>query len=209
LVVAGIGEAKGNPDTAVIQLGVSVSGADLGAAIDEANSTMQEVTEAMKARGILEEDIQTSFYNVWRHDIHDPQTGMLTGDVTHNVETSMAVTVRNIEDLSSTIDAGLAAGANNIMGINFRISDTSILETQARTMAIADARNRAQEIAMTMDMDLGKVLSILEGGAIIPGPYSFGIRGEGMGMGGGAPASIAPGQSTIVAQVNVVYELVP
>jgi hypothetical protein len=119
------------------------------------------------------------------------------------------VTVRNIDDLSSTIDAGLAAGANNIMGINFRISDTSILETQARTMAIADARYRAQEIAMTMDMDLGKALSISEGGAIIPGPYSLGFRGEGMGMGGGAPASIAPGQSTIVAQMNIVYELIP
>jgi uncharacterized protein YggE len=207
LVVAGVAEAKGTPDTATVQLGVSVSDENLAAAIDEANRTMQEVTEALIARGVRKEDIQTSFYNVWRQEIFDPQTGMPTEEVNHHVETSMAVTVRNIGELSGMIDAGLAAGANNINGISFQISDTSMLETQARTMAIEDANDRAREIAMTMGLNLGQILSISEGGASVPGPYGYGFRGE--GMGGGAPASISPGQSTVSSQVNVMYEVLP
>ena len=211
LVAMGVGEAKGVPDMASIQLGVSIVDENIGAAIDEANSTMQRVTDAMTSRGIREVDIQTTNYNVWRQDIHDPETGMPTGEATYNVDTSMVITVRDINDLGGTIDAGLEAGANNVMGIGFEISDTSLLETEARSNAIADAKNRALETAIGMDVNLGEVLSISESGVGIPGPLvSYGLKGDVAGIGGGgAPAPISPGQTTIVSQMYVVYEILP
>ena len=212
LVVTGAGEAKGVPDMATIQLGVAVIGENIGAAIDEANSTMQRITDAMTSRGIREVDIQTTNYNVWRQEIHDPETGMPTDKSTYHVDTNMAITVRDINDLGGTIDAGLEAGANNVMGISFEIADTSLLETEARSAAIADAKNRALEIAIGMDVDLGRLLSVSDSGLIVPGPYaSYGLKGDvvGIGGGGGAPASISPGQATVSSQVSAVYEILP
>lgn len=210
LVVAGVGQVKGKPDTATVQLGVSVNDEDIGVAIAEVNSTLQDVTEALSARGIRDEDVQTTFYNVWKQEVHDPETGMPMENSIHHVESSLAVTVRNIDDLAGTIDAGLAAGANNIMGIYFEISDTSLLESQARSLAMTDAQNRAQEIALTMGLNLGEVISISEGGSGIPGTFlSYGLKGDAIGIGGGSPAPLSPGQTTIVTQINLVYEVVP
>ena len=212
LVVTGTGEAKGVPDMATIQLGVSVIDENIGVAIDEANSTMQRITDVMTSRGIREVDTQTTSYNVWRQDIHSPETGMPTGEATYHVDTSMAITVRDINDLGPTIDAGLEAGANNVMGISFEISDTSLLETEARSVAIANAKNRALEIAIGMDVELGQLLSVSDSGLVVPGPYaSYGLKGDVVGGigGGGAPASISPGQAVVSSQISAVYEILP
>jgi uncharacterized protein YggE len=106
---------------------------------------------------------------------------------------------------------GLDAGANNVFGISFAIEDTAALEAEARSEAIVDVKERAEQIAQGLGMSLGEPISVGEGVAGAPGPvYSYGLKGEAFGLGGGGGgAAISPGQTTIVMQVNVIYELLP
>ena len=62
-----------------------------------------------------------------------------------------------------------------------------------------------------MDVELGRLLSVSDSGLIVPGPYaSYGLKGDVVGIGGGgAPASISPGQAVVSSQVNAVYEILP
>lgn len=214
LSVTGYGQASGTPDLANAQLGVSIVDPDIGRAINEANATIERITDAVVAQGVSSNDVLTSHYSVWSEEVHDPQTGMPTGETRYRVDINLAITVRDVHRMGDLITIGLDAGATNISGINFTIDDTAALEAEARSNAIADVRDRAEKLAQGLGMTLGNPISVGEGSAGAPGPiYSYGLKGDigigGGGVGAGVPSLISPGQTTIGMQVTVIYELLP
>ncbi|HJX41811.1 MAG TPA: SIMPL domain-containing protein, partial [Anaerolineales bacterium] len=84
--VSGFGEATGVPDMATVQLGVSVTGDTISAAIDLSNQTMDRVRQAVIGRGIPETDLQSINFSVWPEDKYDPQTGTQTGERIYHVD---------------------------------------------------------------------------------------------------------------------------
>ncbi len=212
IAITGYGEAKGAPDLASVQLGVTYVDPDLGFALDEANRIIEAVTEGIVSRGVSSSDIQTTNYNIWPEEVFDPQTGMPSGETRYRVDISLGITIRDVERIGELINAGLESGATTVHGISFAIEDPSNLEAEARIAAIADARERAEQLAAGFGMELGDPVSIGEGVGIGYGPvYSIGLKGDlgGGGVGAGAPSSVSPGQSTVGVQVNVVYDLQP
>ncbi len=212
--VTGYGQASGRPDLANAQLGVSIVDPDISRAINEANATIERITDAIVAQGVSSNDVLTSNYNVWSEDVYDPQTGMPTGETRYRVDITLAITVREVHRMGDLIAVGLDAGATNVSGINFTIDDTVALEAEARSKAIADVRDRAEKLAQGLGMTLGNPISVGEGSAGAPGPiYSYGLKGDigtgGGGVGAGVPSIISPGQTTIGMQVTVIYELLP
>jgi len=212
LSVTGYGQASGTPDLANAQLGVSIVDSDIGRAINEANATIEMITDAVVAQGVSSSDVMTSYYSVWSEEVYDPQTGMPTGETRYRVDINLAITVRDVHRMGYLITIGLDAGATNISGINFTIDDTAALEAEARSNAIADVRDRAEKLAQGLGMTLGNPISVGEGSAGALGPiYSYGLKGDlgGGGVGAGMPSVISPGQTTIGVQVTIIYELLP
>ena len=106
------------------------------------------------------------------------------------------------------ITAGLDAGANNIYGVNFILSDPQSVIDQARTAAIADARARAEAMAAGFGVQLGKIVSISEGINGVPSPVYNAAVGKGDGVGGGGTGvTVSPGQTTVNVQVYVTYAI--
>ena len=210
LSVVGYGQATGVPDLANIQLGVSLVDEDLRKVLDEGNATIDSITETLLAQGLQVGDVRTTNYNIWREDIYDRETGMPTDEKRFHIDINLDLTVRDVERIGELVGIGLDAGANTVNGISFAIEDTSVLEAEARAKAITDVKNRAEQLAVSLGKSLGDPISIGEGVAGAPGPvYSFGLKGDVAGMGGGGGAAISPGQTTIVMQVNIIYELLP
>jgi uncharacterized protein YggE len=206
ITVTGMGEAYGDPDTAQIQLGVSVRDENVASAVDSANEVVQSVTDALVGLGIDEVDIQTTNYSVWPEDVYDPATGRQTGERIFHVDSTVNVIVRDVSRMSDVIATGLEAGANNIYGISFSIEDTAPLAEQARENALQDAAARAQALAEGMGLTLGKVVSVTEyGGGGITSRVQEAAAAE--GLGGGAAPPISPGQTGVSVQVQVVYEI--
>lgn len=202
--VVGVGQAKGTPDIASIQMGINLVDPDLEAVIEESNRAIAQVTDALVNAGIERSDIRTTNYGIWPEEVYDRLTGEQTGERRYHADLTLEVTIREIGRMGEFIQAGLDAGVNNIYGINFGLDERTQLETEARAAAIAEAEIRAQELAAGLGMSVGEPFSISEGVLVAPVGASFGVA-EGLG-GGGAP--ISPGQSTVSVQVTVVYELV-
>jgi uncharacterized protein YggE len=206
ITVTGYGEARGNPDMATVSVGFTITESDVSEAVAQSNETIAAITAAMKELGIEEVDIQTTGFNVWPEDVWDPQTGQATGEKRYHVDSTMQINIRTIDDVGKVLETALTNGANSIYGLNFGIQDTGDLAVQARSVALENARNRAEAIAEGLGLAIGEVSSVTDqsGGNIYP---YFVQAGMGLGGGGGEPP-ISQGQMVVSVSVSVTYEIV-
>lgn len=200
--VSGVGEAFGPPDIATVQLGVNVTDPDIGDAVAESNAAMEAVTAALVELGVSAGDIQSTNFNVWPEERYDPQTGQPTGERIYHVDSTVIAKLRQIDQVGEAIEAALDAGANSVYGLNFGIDDTRALEAEARTLAIQDARDRAQQLAEEFGVGLGEVVTI--GETTYGPPMTYSVA---MGIGGEGAPPISQGTLALNVTVNVTYAI--
>ena len=172
------------PDLAQIDGGVTSEAKTAREASDANNAAMGKVLLALKGAGIDEKDIQTS-----RLSLQPQNAPNRTGPppiVGYRASNRVTIRLRDVTKVASVIDTLVGAGANDIGGINFMVSQASKLLDEAREQAIADARRKAEIYAKAAGVTLGAPLSISEEGA--PGPMFRAQDGRrhGGGRAGGA-----------------------
>ncbi|HEY4140919.1 MAG TPA: SIMPL domain-containing protein [Pseudolabrys sp.] len=193
------GEATVNvaPDTAVIRVGVTSTAKTAREAGDANSKQMTAVMNAIREAGIAAKDIQTSRLSLQpQYDPNRSGTARLLGFQATN---QITVNVRDIEKLAGIIDQAISAGANEMSGLEFVVSQQSKLLDEARDEAIADARRKAELYAKAAGARLGAVVSISEEGSSPPPRLMQAMRA------GATP--VAPGEQTLRAVVSVSYEL--
>src|SRR5262249_16167493 len=94
------------------------------------------------------------------------------------------------------------AGANDIQGISFGVKDNQKLMDEARKLAIADARRKAELYAAEAGVRLGKVVRISEVQVQFP-EFQRLSKDE---LAPGVP--FATGEQPLSCSVSVTYELV-
>ncbi len=203
LSVTGSGKILLVPDLAYINIGVRSEAADVSSALAANNTQATAITDALKAMGVDEKDLQTANFNVYSMQQYD-QMGQ-PSYVNYAVENTLYVTVRDLTKLSQVLDAALSAGANQIYGINFDLADRQGALSQARDLAIKDAEAKAAATAATAGVTLGQIQSINVSNTSYVQPYS------GYGMGGGAAMDayssvpVSAGQIVVTFDANLVY----
>jgi uncharacterized protein len=207
VAVNGHGSVDVEPDTAQITIGVSVTLPTMEEAQTQSNAQTNALIEALQAAGIAEEDLQTSNFSVWVVRNYDEQ-GNPSDIQGYQISNQLNVTVRDISTVGAVLEAAIDAGANDIWGISFYVDDPSAAQSEARKLAVEDARRKAEELAAASGMSLGRVLAIAEGtGLASPMPLMAQRGGGGMAM-DAAAAPIQPGTNEVAVDVQVVYELV-
>lgn len=204
ITVVGQGEAKGVPDQARVNVGVDVFEPEVSQAVEKNEATIQAIMQALAGLGIAQEDIQTSNYSLYAEQRYGDQGA--EGISGYRVSNQVSVTIRDIARVSEVLEAVINAGANNIYGVEFILSETGTLESQARESALADAENRATELAQMSGVELGGILAISEVINPIAPIYRYGMGGGAEAAAAPAP-SISPGQISVSTQVQVTYEL--
>ena len=158
---------------------------------------MTAVLAAIKESGIDDRDIQTSRLSLQpQYDPNKAGTARLTG---FQVTNQLTVKIHDIGKLPDILDRAIAAGANEMSGIEFAVSEQSQLLDQARAEAIADAHRKAELYAQAAGAKLGRVLLIADESAPAPRPLVQAMRA------GAVP--VAPGEQMLRVAVTVSYEL--
>lgn len=112
----------------------------------------------------------------------------------------------NPNTVSRVVEEASKAGANQILGINYDLSNTEDLKQQARLLAIPDAKIRLV-LYGAAGVKLGEVVGWWENLVQAPSINStyYGDKG-GMG-GGGTTATMPNGSQEIIMEVSVSYRL--
>lgn len=201
--VSGTGKASATPNMAIINLGIQVESPTVAQAQSQANSTMNKITADLKSLGLADKDLTTSNYSVYPQ--YDPQTGRsITG---YNVSINLTVKVHDLDKVNGAIDKATADGANSIGGLQFTLDDTlqKRLENEARVKAIAQAKQKAQDLASLTGITLGRIVDIQENHNS-PRPIPLTMEAA-KGLGGGTPTQVQPGSAEVDLSVSLSYEI--
>lgn len=203
--VSGEATVSAAPDLAEIEAGVATEAKTARAASEANAKAMNAVLAALKSGGIAQKDVQTSQISLQpQMTIHNNNSSAPPQITGYRATNRVSVTLRDIAKIGDTIDALVTAGANDIGGISFSVSQSSKLLDEARAKAIEDAHRKAVIYAQSAGVTLGAPLSISEAG--VPPPIAFRKMSASLAA---APTPIAPGEQTLRVSIHVSYEIKP
>jgi len=243
LTVSGEGEVRIAPDLALFGAGVTTTGNSAEEAMRANAAKMQTVMAELRRRGIAEADVQTGrvgvspytnlelegdyAYRAFRADRArvrevvssveeiDEEAEAEVRIIGYRASNIVSVRLRQVDTYGPLIDALIAAGATNINGPTFALDNPRAALDEARGLAIAEARRRAQLHAASAGLTVQRIIMIDEGrnGGTnrSSGAGGFGFMqaisvDEGYEM---ATTPSSPGELTITATISVMFELGP
>jgi len=203
----GEGKVTVTPDIATVSLGIESQADTVDEAQSSAASAMESVMNALAANGVAEKDIQTRYFNisqVTRWDDRNQEEIVMGYRVTNTVTAK----IREISKAGAIIDAVALAGGDltRVNNIGFSVDDPSQYYQEARDKAMADAKNKAEQLAGLAGVKLGKPTYISESSYYPPVPVYRDVAYE-----SAAPAPttpISPGEMEITLNLQVTYAIV-
>jgi uncharacterized protein YggE len=213
VTTSGTATVKVDPDKVTVTIGVDTDGATAEEAAKKNAELMDKVIAALKALGITDDQISTNWYSMYpTYEYRSPPCieiypqppdcapkNEITG---YRASNSLSVTLDADEDVGKVIDAAVAAGANNVSGAHFFVSDERQQEIRDSLIekAITNARSRADKAADAVGMDVSGVKSINLNDVFFPVFYKdFAAEAN------GASTAILPGQQQISMTVQVTF----
>lgn len=153
------------PDEASMTVGTQAKAPTATAAVAANKAKTEKLLASIRAAGIRERDIQTQGIQLqpdyrWDNVAGGPGRQTLIGYIASN---SVQIKTRDIDKLTSLLDALTTAGADSVYGPNFGISDPSPLRREARIRAMARGKAEASEYARNNGFTSVRLLSVEEG----------------------------------------------
>lgn len=210
--VSGKGEVVAPADIAEFSFSVTEENIKIGEAQKVATKKINDILDFLKKQGIDSKDIKTTGYTINPRYEYDYDKSTYANNrrlVAYVVSQSTDVKVRKLED-AGVVMAGLGAlGANDISGLTFKVDKEDDLLKEARSKAIAEARQNAEKLAGELGVDLVRITSYYDQQPAYP-VYNY-MRSD-MMVGASAKAeSVAPempaGVNKFISNVTISYEI--
>lgn len=204
------------PDEATLTVGTESRAPTATAAVAANKEKTEHLLATIRANGIDERHIQTEGIRLsadYRYDRQPNGQGkqLLVGYVAAN---AIRIKTRQIPALTNLLDSLTSAGATNISGPYFSISDPAPLRREARVRALHRGEAEAMEYARQQGFSRVRLLSVEEGvsyrgtdiivtGSSIqtiapPAPPASPVL---------APNAVAPGQLETVVRLDLLYRM--
>lgn len=208
IAVSGMAEQEVAPDMAYIDVGINVRADDAETARTQEAQIASQIRRALLGLAITDNDLQNTSYYLYQEYKVD-RDGVRTADK-YVLDSSIKVTVKDLDKLSQVIDNVVEAGATNISNITYALSTQNIIQRQLLATAVENARDKAVVVANAGSRTLGNMLSAdinsFDGGTIV----AYGankLRSTTNLAEDGVATKLSPGKIKLNARVQVVFSL--
>ena len=164
LSVTGNGTVLVESDLAIVTVGVQETSKDVLEAQSTVNEKIAAIKQALLDTGVEESEINTDSINIYANYDYSDNTEVIVGYTARN---SLSVRTTDMDNVGSLIDAAFAAGANTLDNVQFTVQDDTQAREQALTMAVEDARRKADVLASAAGLQVASIESISEGGVSV------------------------------------------
>ena len=166
------------PEIGMVQVGYHNTGRTQSAVYEENATISRKIIEALLGAEVNKADIQTETLLLGRIDNSYQK---LQPEREPQFEATQSWRVRvPVGQVQKVVDHAVAAGANDVGDVSWVVADPDALDAKARGLALAKARETAQEMAQSFGRKVGEVLYISNVEASRPEFMARGGGGEGM-----------------------------
>ena len=193
--VTGLGGVTTVPDRAELSFGVVSQAPTARAALTANAADARRVIAAHRSARIHAPDIQTEQISLSPRNADNGEA-----IIGYTASNTVSARIRDLDRAGAVIDAAVAAGANTVFGPSLSRADQTELYRTALRAAVAEARSKAQALAAAGGVSLGRVVSVVEGGGVLP--VASAERGA-----GDVATPIEPRTQRIEAMVTVTFAI--
>jgi len=223
VIVSASGEVDGEPDLAVLHVGIESVADSAGVARDELASGAEDLTNALREYGIPDENISTRRFRI--HERLDRQRMEEDGVrpdnrekaeeyITYHGTHSFTIEVENVDEVGEVIDVAVEAGADEIGHVTYTLSEEkrSDLREEALREALGSAREEADVIADEISAEVVEATIVdASEGRVSPVrrnvEFGDGAAAETPASEPAPPTAVESGDVTVTADVDVRYEI--
>lgn len=213
---SGEGVVKVEPDAASFSVGIEARNEELELAQEEATNETNAIMEMLRGEGLEDKDIVTSGYQVEPVEKRD-RNGNFVEIESYVVRVAITITVNDIEAVGGLLDQTVSLGADYVSRINFFVSDPDPYIQEARKLAIADARQKAEDYALGSNSDLTGLYTLYESSSPsptardsgAPEPAAEPMRADMSEAEKVNPVEVSAGSTTITVRVDTTWTIEP
>jgi len=199
VTVTGEGKIIAVPDEVTINLGVETTGKDPKTVKTENDKAIDAVLKYTKKMGITQNNVKTEYVNLNKNHNYDTKT------TTYTARQTMSIKMENMDKYEEVVAGLMTEGVNTINGIQFSSSKQEEYEQKARTQAILNAKEKAQQYLSPLGQKVGSVRMITESGASTPQPMPMMKTRSMMAFDESSGETLAAGEITITESVEVSF----
>lgn len=206
VAVRGEGSALTKPDKAEMTFALTSRAGEADNAMKDAGTASQKLVKALKDAGVAADDLQTTGVMLNAEYDWSGKKPTITG---YAANVRVRATVRALDKLGALISIATEAGADEVQGPIFEMSDDNPAKFDAIEKAVADAKLRAEAMAKAAGRKVGKVRSMSEPEVQTDDGRLF-RAAKGYAMDSAAVASapqIETGQLEAAASLDIVFDL--
>ena len=203
IAVSGEGKIKVKPDQVVVNFGVENTGKDAQEVKKLNDEKIENVLKFIKKFGIPASDFQTTNVSLNRNYDYDKKK--------YNFQASQSITItlKNISKYDELMMGLVDNGINNISNVEFKSTEIEKYKSDARKLAMKDAKKKAEDVVSVLGQKVGKALLITDNSPnyYSPQPMFKGAMLE-MSADAGAPReTLAVGEIEVIINVMVSFVL--
>lgn len=202
--VSGSAEVSAPPDLAIISFAVETTAAEADQAVEQNAARSAKVAAAIKPKLGPKDRSSTTRYALepryQQAERGSTDAPKIVGYVAYN---EVRIETHALDQVGQLIDAGVTAGANRVSQLEFTLEDRTPTLRAALAKAGSEARAQAEAVASALGVQIKRVMTASSQSPLMP------RRPEGMAMrtAAAAPTAIEPGDVTVTATLQVVYEI--
>ena len=206
ILTVGDATVKVKPDIALLGIGATAQADTAERAQALVAQRVDRILTQAKALGFADKDVKTVGYNIAPQYAYDQgKAPRITG---YQATQMLQLTLRAVDRAGSALDKLVQNDGATNASVAFALDDPKASQAEARKLAVEDARSKADAMAQTAGVHLGRVLAITDSGSPMPVPY-LDSASKGMGpVAQPAPVTQVPtGELQVVVHVQVQFEI--
>lgn len=152
--VSGDGKVMVKPDHVIINFGVNNVGKDATEVKKLNDETVDKVVKFIKKFGISSTDFQTTNVSLNRNYDFEKKK------YNYQASQSISITLKDIAKYDSLMMGLVDNGINNIDNVEFKSSKIEEYKSEARKLAMKDAKHKAEDYVSVLNQKIGKAILI-------------------------------------------------
>ena len=202
ITVSGEGKISVMPDRAVLQFGVQNTGKDATEVKNLNDETVDKVLKFIKKFGIATTDYKTTQVGLRKEYDYEKKKNF------YKATQSIQIILKDLTKYDDFMAGLVEAGINNIDNVEFKSSKMDEHQSNARKLAIQDAKKKAEDYVSVLNQKVGKAILISDNSQPIYPPMYKNVNYAAMALGEGASReTVAIGEIEIVTNVSVSFML--